>query len=293
MLTYAVTALNGLAYGLLLFVLAAGLTLIFGVMDILNLAHGAFYLFGAYLAYLLSIGGLLELAAAVAAGIAFGALAGVALTAAMRPLTGHGHLAQALATIGIAFLAADVYVTAAGGAPLPADPPTALAGSITLGGHSGLGYPVYRLGFIAVAAVVALGLHLTVTRSRYGVMLRATVADRQMAAATGIHTGWVQAVAMAAGGALAVGAGVLGAPLLGPAPGVDTTVLVLSLIVVVIGGTGSIPGTLGAALLVGQVQTVGVLAAPTFAPFALFVVLLAVLIVRQSASTRSARVVPA
>lgn len=285
-LTYAVTALDGLAFGLLLFTVAAGLTLIFGVMDILNLAHGAFYLLGAYLAYLMSTGGLLDLAAAVAAGVAIGAGAGVALTAAMRPLARHGHLAQALATLGIAFLAADLYVTVAGGAPLPADPPTVLAGSITLGG---LGYPVYRLGFIGVAAVIALGLHLTISRSRHGVMLRATVADAAMAAATGIHTGRVQAVAMAAGGALAVGGGVLGAPLLGPAPGVDTTVLVLSLIVVVIGGTGSIPATLGAALLVGQVQTVGVLAAPTFAPFALFAVLLTVLIIRQ----RPARVVPA
>jgi len=290
--TYGITALDGLAYGLLLFTVAAGLTLIFGVMDILNLAHGSLYLAGAYLAYLLSTGGLLDLAAAVAVGAAFGCLAGVALTAAMRPLAGHGHLAQALATLGIAFLAADLYVTVAGGAPLPADPPTAVAGSITLAGHIGVGYPVYRLGFIAVAAVVALGLHLTISRSRFGVMLRATVADTAMAAATGIHTGRVQAVAMAAGGALAVAAGVLGAQLLGPAPGVDTTVLVLSLIVVVIGGTGSIPGTLGAALLVGQVQTVGVLAAPAFAPFALFAVLLAVLIVRQSTSTPPARVVP-
>jgi len=284
--TYAVTALDGVAFGLLLFCIAASLTLIFGVMDILNLAHGSLYLAGTYLAYLLSTGGLLDLAAAVAAGVAIGGVAGVALAAAMRPLTGHGHLTQALATLGIAFVAADLYLTLAGGAPLPADPPAVLSGSITLGG---LGYPVYRLGFIAVAAAIAAALHLTIIRSRDGVMLRATVADRQMAAATGIHTGRVQTVAMAAGGALAVGAGVLGAPLLGPAPGVDTTVLVLSLIVVVIGGTGSIPGTLGAALLVGQVQTVGVLAAPTFAPFALFAVLLVVLGLRQ----RSSRVVPA
>lgn len=280
-MTYMVTALDGLAFGLLLFTVAAGLVLTFGVMDILNLAHGAFYLLGAYFAYLLSSGGLLNLAAAVAAGVACGAVGGVALNAAMRPLAGHGHLTQALATLGIAFVAADVYTTAAGGAPLPADPPTALSGSITLGG---LGYPVYRLGFIAVAAVIGVGLHLAITRSRYGVMLRATVADAAMAAATGIHIGRVRTVAMAAGGALAVAAGVLGAPLLGPAPGVDTTVLVLSLIVVVIGGTGSIPGTLFAALLVGLVQTVGVLAAPSAAPFALFAVLLVVLITRRPSS---------
>lgn len=275
--TYAVTALDGVAFGLLLFVVAAGLALIFGVMDVLNLAHGSLYLAGAYLAWALAHGSLVGLAAAVAVGTLIGAGGGAALGTAMRPLAAHRHLDQALATLGISFLAADAFTTAFGGAPLPADPPHLLDGSIRLGGH---GYPVYRLAFIVVAAAIAAALHLTVTRSRYGIQLRATVADEVMAAATGINTRRVQTVAMAAGGALAVAAGVLGAPLLGPAPGVDTTVLVLSLIVVVIGGAGSIPGTLGAALLVGQVQTTGVLAAPTAAPFALFAVLLATLTIR-------------
>jgi branched-chain amino acid transport system permease protein len=247
------------------------------VMDVLNLAHGSLYLAGAYLAWALSHGSLAGLAAALAVGALAGAGGGAALATAMRPLTGHGHLNQALATLGIAFLAADAFTTAFGGAPLPADPPDVLDGSIHIAGH---GYPVYRLTFIAVAALIAGALHLTITRSRYGIWLRATVADEAMAAATGINTRRVQTTAMAAGGTLAVGAGVLGAPLLGPAPGVDTTVLVLSLIVVVIGGAGSIPGTLAAALLVGQVQTVGVLAAPTAAPFALFGVLLAALTLR-------------
>lgn len=276
-MTYAVTALDGLAFGLLLFTVAAGLTLIFGVMNVLNLAHGSLYLAGAYVTYLLSHGGLIDLAAALAVGALIGIGGGAALGAAMRPLAANGHLAQALATLGIAFLAADAFTTGFGGAPLPTNPPAQLAGSIQIGGH---GYPVYRLVFIAVATILALALHLTITRTRYGVLLRATVADPAMAAATGVNTRQVQTIAMAAGGALAVTAGVLGAPLLGPAPGVDTTVLVLSLIVVVIGGTGSIPGTLIAALLVGQVQTVGVLAAPTAAPFALYAVLLAVLVAR-------------
>lgn len=278
--TYAVTALDGLAFGLLLFTVAAGLTLIFGVMDVLNLAHGSFYLAGAYVAYLLSDGDLAGLAVALAAGALAGAGGGAVLGVAMRPLTAYGHLDQALATLGIAFLAADAYTGVFGGAPLPANPPDVLAGSIRIGGY---GYPVYRLGFIAVAAIIAVALHLAVTRTRYGVLLRATVADPAMAAATGVNTRRVQTVAMAAGGGLAVAAGVLGAPLLGPAPGVDTNVLVLSLIVVVIGGAGSIPGTLAAALLVGQVQTVGVLAAPSTAPFALFAVLLAVLALRARA----------
>jgi branched-subunit amino acid ABC-type transport system permease component len=106
-----VTALDGLAFGLLLFVVAAGLTLIFGVMDVLNLAHGSLYLAGAYLAYLLSHGGLLDLVAALAVGALIGAGGGAVLAAAMRPLAAHGHLDQALATLGIALLAADAYTS--------------------------------------------------------------------------------------------------------------------------------------------------------------------------------------
>ncbi|MBO0868120.1 MAG: branched-chain amino acid ABC transporter permease [Micromonosporaceae bacterium] len=278
--TYAVTAVDGVAFGLLLFVVAAGLTLIFGVMGVLNLAHGSLYLAGAYIAYLLSRGNLLGLLAALAVGAVVGAGGGAGLSAVVRPLT--GHLEQAVATLGIAYLAADGFSALFGATPQPADPPRLLAGSIQLGG---VGYPVYRLVFIALAAGIAVGLHLAVTRTRAGVLLRATVADPVMAAATGIPTGRVQLAWMAGGGMLAVAGGVLGAPLLGPAPGVDTTVLVLCLIVVVIGGAGSIPGTLLGALLVGQVQTVGVLAAPTLAPFALVAVLIAVLAVRARTGT--------
>ncbi|RSM64037.1 branched-chain amino acid ABC transporter permease [Actinoplanes sp. ATCC 53533] len=278
--TYAVTALDGVAFGLLMFVVGAGLMLIFGVMDVLNLAHGSLFLGGAYVGYLLGGSGLLDLAAATAAGAILGAGGGVALGLAMRPLVGHGHLEQALATLGVSFVAADAYTSGFGGAPLHVNPPDLLAGTVTLGRH---GYPTYRLGFIIVAALLAVVLHLSITRSRHGVLLRATVADPAMAAATGINTRRVQTLAMAAGGALAVTAGVLGAPLLGPAPGVDTTVLVLSLIIVIIGGAGSIPGALIAALLVGQVQTVGVIAAPTAAPFALLGVLLIVLTIRNRA----------
>ncbi|MBM0202018.1 branched-chain amino acid ABC transporter permease [Micromonospora sp. STR1s_5] len=275
--TYGVTALDGVAFGLRLFVVAAGLALVFGVMDVLNLAHGTLYLLGAYLAYLLTDGSVLGLLAALAAGIAAGVIGGAALAAALRPLTGRGHLDQALATLGIAFLAADGFTSVFGAASLPADPPMVLAGRVDILGH---GYPVYRLVFIGVAAAVAVALHWAVRHTTAGLMLRATVSDPTMAAATGIHTGRVRVAALAVGGALAVTAGVLGAPLLGPAPGVDTHVLVLSLIVVVLGGAGSIPATLAAALLVGQVQTLGVLAAPTVAPFALFGALFSVLVVR-------------
>src|SRR5262245_21824039 len=152
-MTYAVTALDGVAFGLLLCVVAAGLTLIFGVMGVLNLAHGSFYLAGAALAYLFSRGSLAGLAVALAAGAAAGAACGAGLAVAMRPRARHGRLSQALATLGLALLIADVYDTAFGGAPLLADPPAVLAGSITIGGF---GYPTYRLVFIAVAVLLGL-----------------------------------------------------------------------------------------------------------------------------------------
>ncbi|HEX5540818.1 MAG TPA: branched-chain amino acid ABC transporter permease [Micromonospora sp.] len=283
--TYTVTALDGVAFGLLLFVVAAGLTLIFGVMDVLNLAHGTLYLAGAYLAYLLTDGSLIGLAAALAAGAALGAGGGAALSAALRPLSGRSHLDQALVTLGLAFLAADLFSTFFGAVPLPTAPPRLLAGGLELAGH---GYPIYRLVFIAIAALIGLALHLTLQRTTAGVLLRATVSDPAMAAATGINAGRVRIAAMAVGGALAVVGGVLGAPLIGPGPGIDTTVLGLSLIVVVLGGAGSIPGALAAALLVGQIQTVGVLLAPAAAPFALFGAMLIVLVIRGRPTTTTA-----
>src|SRR5262245_5838299 len=204
-MTYAVTALDGVAFGLLLFVVAAGLTLIFGVMGVLNLAHGGFYLAGAAAAYMFSRGSLAGLAVALAAGAAVGAASGAGLAVAMRPLARHGRLSQALATLGLALLIADAYNTAFGGAPLLANPPAALAGRIAIGGF---GYPTYRLVFIAVAAPLVLTLHLVIARSRFGGTLRATVADPAMAAATGINTRAVQSTAMAVGAALAVIGGV-------------------------------------------------------------------------------------
>jgi branched-subunit amino acid ABC-type transport system permease component len=265
---------------MLLFVVASGLVLVYGVMGELNLAHGSLYLAGTYVAYALSTGSLTALLVALVAGLLLGAGGGVALAAALRPLTGTGrHLEQAMATLGVSFLLADAATSIVGATPLPVTTPTALSGVIDLGRH---GYPSYRLAFIAVGVVVAVGLHRVVRATTAGIMLRAVVADPGMAAATGVATTRVRLVAYAAGGALATGGGVLGAPLLGPAPGVDSGMLVLSLIIVILGGAGSIPATLAAALLVGQVQTLGVIAVPLLGPFALFLVVLLVLVGRRS-----------
>lgn len=283
--TYLVNGLDGLAYGMVLFTVGAGLALIFGVMDVLNMAHGTLYLAGAYLAAQFTHAGLIGFLVAVLAGLLAGAAGGIVLAVLLRPLRDAGHLEQALLTLGIAFVASWGFTAGFGGAPMPADPPTLLAGSISVAGH---GYPLYRLLFVAAAGVLAAGLHWLVRQSHAGIVLRATVADPAMAAVAGIRTGRVRTIALATGGALATAGGVLGAPLIGPAPGVDTQIMLLCLVVVVLGGAGSIPHTLAAALLVGQVQS-WTATLPGLAPFLLFTAVLAVLLARSNTGSAVSR----
>ncbi|MET7949092.1 branched-chain amino acid ABC transporter permease [Micromonospora sp. NPDC005324] len=277
---YTITALDGVAYGLLLFVIAAGLTLIFGVAGVFSMAHGTLYLAGAYLAWHLGDGGWAGLGLALAAAVLIGAVGGAGLAAAVRPLTDR-PLDQVLATLGVAYIAADQFSTVFGAEPRSVDPPRALAGSVSLGGYQ---YPVYRLGFIAVAALIVVLLIWVVERSRAGAIVRAVVADPDMAAATGLRTRTTRAAVLVGGGVLAVTAGVLGAPVIGPAPGVDTTILVYSLIVCVVGGLGSIRGALLAALGVGQILTLGVSLVPGAAAFVLAAAMLIALTVRHRPS---------
>lgn len=274
---YTITALDGVAYGLLLFTIAAGLTLIVGVAGVFSLAHGTLYLAGAYLAWHLADGGWGGLALALAVAVVLGTLGGVGLAVVVRPLVDR-PLDQVLATLGIAYIAADQFSRVFGAEPRSVDPPRAVAGSVSLGDYQ---YPIYRLLFIAIGLVVVVGLFWLVERSRAGAIVRAVVADPGMAAATGLRTGAVRAGVLVGGAVLAVTAGVLGAPVIGPSPGVDTTVLVYSLIVCVVGGLGSIRGALLAALGVGQTLTLGVAIASGAAAFILAAAMLAALTVRQ------------
>ncbi|MDG4756172.1 MULTISPECIES: branched-chain amino acid ABC transporter permease [Micromonospora] len=274
---YTVTALDGVAYGLLLFTIAAGLTLIVGVAGVFSMAHGTLYLAGAYLAWHFADGGWAGLALALAAAVVVGGLGGAGLAAAVRPLTSR-PLDQVLATLGIAYIAADQFSTIIGAEPRSVDPPRAVAGSVSLGDYQ---YPIYRLLFIAVGLALVVALFWLVERSRIGAVVRAVVADPGMAAATGLRTGIVRTGVLVGGAVLAVTGGALGAPVIGPAPGVDTTILVYSLIVCVVGGLGSIRGALLAALGVGQILTLGVALAPGAAAFLLAAAMLAALTIRQ------------
>jgi branched-chain amino acid transport system permease protein len=274
---HVVPIVDGVAFGLLYFTLAVGLSLIFGMMDVLNLAHGTLYLAGAYVAYRIADGTWGGLAVALAVGIAVGVGGGALLAVLAQPLAGRGHLDQALLTLGLSVIAAEVFSVISGGDYLPASPPHGLDGGVRI---AGLTYPRYRLLFIGVAAVLALAVYLAFERSSLGALVRATVADREMVRALGVDTRKVLVGVFVVGAVLAVVGGVLGGPILQAGPGVDGHVLVLSLVVVVIGGLGSVRGALLGALLVGQVQTLGTTLAPDYAAFLLFGAMLLVLAVR-------------
>jgi len=277
--THFISLLNGLAIGALLFILAVGLSLIFGMMDVLNLAHGVLFLTGAYVAWGIAgehptwpgFLGALGLAALV------GALAGVGLSLAIERLVRRAHLDQALLTLGLALIAADALSAAFGHDVHTIDPPPGLDGSALVLGKA---YPIYRLVLIGLGAVLAAVVHVVVERTSLGALIRATVADRQMVASVGVDHRKVKVIVFAVGALLATTAGVLGAPVYGARPGLDATVLILALVVVVIGGLGSVRGALIGALVIGQIESLGRALLSNLASFVLFGALAVVLVVR-------------
>ena len=271
-----VSILNGFAIGFLLFILAVGLSLVFGMMDVLNLAHGALFLGGAYVGATLagSWGGLLGALGLAALG---GLVAGVLLSLMTEPLRRRSHLDQALLTLGVALIAGELLIIVFGDDPLSAAAPPGLDGSVSV---LGAVYPTYRLLIIVIGSVLALAVYLVVDRTRVGALVRATVADREMVATLGIDNRLVKGAVFAVGSVLATVAGVLGGPIYGARPGLDATVLILALVVVVIGGLGSVRGALVGALVIGQIDTVGRVLLPDFASFVLFGALALVLVLR-------------
>ncbi|HET6391236.1 MAG TPA: branched-chain amino acid ABC transporter permease [Blastococcus sp.] len=273
-----VSILNGFAIGSLLFILAVGLSIVFGMMDVLNLAHGAFFLIGSYLAVTFVAGeswtGFLT-ALGVAALV--GLLAGGALSALTEPLARRPHLDQALLTLGISLIVAEVLSIIYGNDVFSVPPPPGLADSVDIAGSS---YPAYRLMLIGVGLVLALAVWLVVEKTSIGALVRASVADREMVSAMGIDNRKVKFAVLGVGSLFATVAGVLAAPVYGARPGLDKTILLLALVVVVIGGLGSIRGALVGALVIGQVESLGRALVPDLASFILFGTLALVLIVR-------------
>lgn len=275
-----ISVLNGLAIGLLLFTMAVGLSLVFGLMDVLNLAHGSLFLVGAYVAWSIAgDGGVGAFGLALLVAVLVGVLGGGGLALATRPLARRGHLDQALLTLGLALIIAQLVSIRWGDDVRSVPPPAFLDGVVSIAGDA---YPAYRLALIAVGALIAAVVYVVFERTQLGALVRASVADRAMVEALGVDTRRVLYGVFVIGAVLAAVGGVLGAPLLSARPGLDDEVLILALIVVVIGGLGSVPGALLGALLIGQVRSLGVELLPQFASFLLFVAMAVVLVVRPA-----------
>ncbi|PRY50171.1 amino acid/amide ABC transporter membrane protein 1 (HAAT family) [Geodermatophilus tzadiensis] len=274
-----VSILNGFAIGSLLFILAVGLSIVFGMMDVLNLAHGALFLVGAYLAWSLLSDGATWGGFLAALGIAalVGLLAGGVLSVMTEPLARRPILDQALLTLGVSLVVAEVLSIVYGNDALSVGAPPGLAESVSFLGRS---YPAYRLALIGVGLVLAVVVYVVVERTSVGALVRASVADREMVSAMGIDNRKVKVAVLGIGSMLATVAGVLGAPVYGARPGLDDTILILALVVVVIGGLGSVKGAFIGALVIGQVESLGRAVLPDVASFILFGTLALVLVLR-------------
>jgi len=250
-----VQILNGLQLGVLLFLIAAGLTLVFGVMDFINLAHGVQYMLGAYLAvmfYALTGSSLLALVLALLAALAFGLFLEFAV---FRHLYERDHLDQVIATFGIILFLNQAVKYVWGAAPLSLPIPEMFSGSVVL--MPGLVYPVWRLVIIASGLAVALLLYVLVSRTRLGMLVRAGANNAPMVSALGVDIRRLFMIVFGFGTMLAAFAGIMIAPILSVEPGMGDSILILAFVVIVIGGIGSIRGAFIAALLIGLADTLG------------------------------------
>ena len=274
--TFLIQLLNSVQYGLLLFMLAAGLTLIFGIMGVVNLAHGSFYMLGAYLAYALS--GLFgSLTLAILAGGVMALLFGLLLERLLfRYFYRRDHLDQVLLTFGLIYIFEELRSILWGDDVHGVKVPELLSASIPL--TDTLSYPVYRLFMSGVCIALALGLYWLISRTRLGMKIRAGAFNRDMAGALGINITRIHALVFALGVGLAAMAGIIAAPISSVYPNMGSQVLIMCFVVVVIGGIGSVRGALISALLVGLVDTFGKVLLPQVAGMLVYMLMAAVLL---------------
>ena len=279
--TFLIQCLNALQYGLLLFLVASGLTLIFGIMGVINLAHGSFYMVGAYMAFALSplLGGHFFLTLVV--GLVAAVVLGYVLEwLFFSYLYDREHLQQVLMTYGLILVFEEVRSLLVGDDVHGVQAPALLSGSIPLGDV--MTYPVYRLFISGVCLALAFGMYLVFTRTRLGMKIRAGSVNREMVQSLGIDIRFLYRVVFAAGVALAVFAGMIASPVSSVYPGMGNSVLIICFVVVVIGGIGSIRGALVAALLIGVVDTFGKVLLPQAAGVLVYVLMAAILLVRPA-----------
>jgi branched-chain amino acid transport system permease protein len=278
---FLIQCLNALQYGLLLFLVASGLTLIFGIMGVINLAHGSFYMIGAYMAYALAplvastFGG--GFFSTLLVGLVLAVLLGYLLEWAFFSfLYEREHLQQVLMTYGLILVFEELRSLIVGDEVHGVAAPAILAGTLPLG--EVMTYPVYRLFISGVCLALALGMYYVFTRTRLGMMIRAGSTNREMVQSLGIDIKFLYRVVFAAGVAIAVLAGMVAAPVSSVYPGMGSTVLIICFVVVVIGGIGSIRGALLASLLIGVVDTFGKVLVPQAAGVLVYVLMALILL---------------
>jgi len=274
----ATQTLNGLFSAALLFLIASGLTLVFGVMRIVNIAHGSFYMLGAYVASTIVARSRSLLLGALSAVLAVAAAGFLVQSLLLRRFAGK-PLAQMMLTMGVALVCRDLVFVVWGGDPFTLPYPPALRGSVDAGG---VVFPSYRLFVIAVAACVGILLWFVNEKTLIGAKLRAAVDDPEMAGGTGINVALLSACVFAAGAGLAAFGGVMGGPILGGYTGIDFDLLPLAFVVVIIGGMGSLKGALIGSIIVGLIDNFGKALVPELSYFTLFAPMVIMLAVKPT-----------
>ena len=275
---WLVQTFNGLSFAMLLFLLAAGLSITYGLMGILNLAHGSYYLLGAYLG-LTVIKNTNNFLLAILCSVAAVAVLGIVMQRFFLRRFYKNQLAQVLLTFGFLFIIADVGVWIWGGNPQVLPKPSLFEGSYRFGSFV---VPSYRVFVIGLGLLVALGLWLFQEKTSIGALIRAGVDDEEMTRGLGINTPFLFTVVFGVGAALAALAGVIGGPFVGVYPGADFEILVYALVVIIIGGVGSLKGAFVGSLLVGLLDNFGKALFPEFALFTMFAAMTLVLVVRPA-----------
>jgi len=274
-----IQALHGLVYGMLLFLVASGLTLVFGMMDVLNIAHAAFYMLGAYFGYTLVLATGNFWLALIVAPVAVGLLGALVERYFLKKVHIHGHAFELLITFGIFFVIGEVVKWVWGNFPRPLEVPSALGGALHI---FGLTYPVYRFFILLLAFLVLAVLAYVFLKTRLGMTIRAAVSDAPMVGALGINVPKLFLWVFSGGAALAGLAGVVAGPFLSTYPGMGLDMMVDLFVVVVVGGFGSLLGAFLASLMIGELQSFGVLFIPQLALVFQFLLMAAVLIIRPT-----------
>lgn len=275
---FFVQLINGLQYGLLLFLIASGLTLVFGVMGILNLAHGSMYMVGAYLVwYFVSVTGSFTVSAILSAFIALGL--GILIERLLiQRLYNRNHLDQVLLTIGMIFVFNSLQSILWGNDPYGVAVPEALSGSVPFTENSS--YPVYRIFAAMICIAIAAALYFVVSKTRLGMLIRAGESNQEMVEALGVNIKSLYTIVFAIGVMLAAVSGIIAAPMRSIVPGMGESVLITCFVVVVIGGMGSIKGAFVGALLVGVISTFAAVLMPTMSNMIIYIFMILVLLVK-------------